>query len=231
MSIKFTHLDAEYIENILNLNYFADEEFPDLPLSCVFQPGADRRVLVVTGENASGKSFVSKLMAAGANRDKVEALTITMNFRTKGFMPSMILGGLEEDTSTGHLSLNGVIGGVRNCQNRECPHLMLWDEPDIGLSEAYQPAMGEYIGQFLAKLPDNTRGVIITTHSRILVKALVDACGFMPHHVRFNDNISLADWMANPPKPRTVEELLLLPKIGRKRWLAIDAIRAKKGKG
>jgi hypothetical protein len=197
---------------------------PDNPILIAdYQPSSNKksRLLVVTGDNATGKSFFGRLVSAyckvpkGMN-SKVECLRVGMEIRaSEGLHRAFVLQGMENEESTGVNSVHMLAGVLRNAKNREHDNIVIADEPDIGLSESYSVAMGEYIAQCLYDLSKYTKLVIIISHSRHLVEALLP---FDPHHLRFGDDMNLLDWIENGPPPKSIEDLLELPNLSRDIW-------------
>ena len=98
---------------------------------------------------------------------------------------------------------------------------MFWDEPDLGLSDAWAAGMGVAIRQFAAEPPKHTLGIFVVTHSKALVAHLVD---LEPNFLYFGDDdvpASLSAWMTRPIVPR---DLATLPDISHKRFTRIQEI-------
>lgn len=213
---------SEAVELLLE----ADDVFgSDGPCPTLFEPG-DPRVLLITGDNAGGKSFFARhiqvaLEAEGAGR--VELLPVSMSTRTTSGMHRVFIYGDENWESTGQLSVHAVLGGLRTCAGREHDHVLVLDEPDVGLAESYQRALGERIANFASDLPEKTVGLVLVTHSRILVRELLSAV--TPMSVRVGDDLRpLAEWLEHGPVPRTVEDLEALTRRSRERMRGIKAV-------
>ena len=95
------------------------------------------KLIVVTGENASGKSFFRRIVRSLCSRAKTECIHISMEGRAGD---GMSFGGLrpfvygdENQQSTGENSAGAVLGGIRTCRAREEAHVMVWDEPESRL--------------------------------------------------------------------------------------------------
>lgn len=63
--------------------------------------------------------------------------------------------------------------GLRTCRGRTAPHLIFWDEPDVGASRELCKGMGIYLAKELQEIPPHTKAVFITTHSADLVAELL----------------------------------------------------------
>jgi hypothetical protein len=220
---------AKMMDFISNLVYFD----PDDPIFITnFEPGPKKtKLLVVTGSNATGKSFFGRLVAAycktpKAMNNKIECIRVGMEIRaTEGFHRAFVLQGMESEESTGVNSVHMLRGALRTAKSREHDNILVIDEPDIGLSEAYSVAMGEYIAKEMDDLSPLTKLVVLITHSRHIVEALLP---FKPAHLRFGDLMTLEEWVEFGPPPKSVEDLLNLPNQSREIWRRIlKAIRDK----
>ncbi len=167
--------------------------------------GAAPRVLLITGDNASGKSFVCKafgqfLTGEGAS---VEFVGMARRASSDGFQ--RMSSGDEGRQSTGQISVRTALRGMERLleapDTREAgrARVLILDEPDIGLSEAYAARLGQRIATFCATLPDDAFGVAVVTHNREIARA-VAALG--PTIVRVGDDLRpIADWLRDGPLP------------------------------
>ena len=197
------------LDHVLSLDYFQSEgkEPPPIPFHRVH--GRDPLVVMV-GDNASGKSFARRLVTAVCRKVEVESIHISMERRAGGDVTGGMRGfiyGTEDWKSTGENSVGTVLGGIRTCQGREKPHIMFWDEPDIGLSDPWAAGVGVAIRKFVETPPEHTRAVFVVTHSKALVSQLLPV---EPHYIYFGDSeapASLEHWIEQPAIPRDIEEL------------------------
>ena len=200
---------SKLLDHVLGLDYFQPDGNKAACIPFHRVNGKDPLVVMV-GENASGKSFARRLVSAVCRKVEVESIHISMQGRAgpdfTGGMRGFIYGS-EEWKSTGENSVGTVLGGIRTCQGREKPHVMFWDEPDLGLSDAWAAGVGVAIRKFVQAPPEHTRAVFVVTHSKALVGQLLDA---EPHYIYFGDDEaprSLEHWMEQPAIPRDIEEL------------------------
>ncbi len=186
----------------------------DCPFAGRLYPG-ENRVLVIAGENASGKSLMFRMMAVNAQREHgVLPITISIRERTGagvGEMNSLrrtMMFGDEASQSTGAASATVVDTGFKNA-NRDAAACLMLDEPEIGLSDGYAGALGEYIGQKArTQLDDHNHGVVVVTHSRPLVRGIVSALGQPPAFLYMGSpTLDLRDWLAHT-EVRTVSDLV-----------------------
>jgi hypothetical protein len=211
------------VEHVLALSYFYPNEDGVVPIPCRHIKGSGPLVLFL-GDNASGKSFARRIVTAIARDSAVECIHISMQARAAD--PGMMGGirpfiyGTEEWQSTGENSVGTVLGGIRTCLGRETPHVMFWDEPDVGLSDSWAAGVGVAVGDFVRKATDHTKAVFVVTHSKPLVSQLA---ALDPHVVFFGENQpkGLEEWIAETVKPR---DIATLGEASHKRFLLIERI-------
>ena len=191
----------------------------------------DPRVLFVVGENASGKSLMFRVIAAFAKRDNdLIGITISIRERTgsglnemSGMRRTMMFGD-EHEQSTGAASANVVDSGFRNASMYGGKTILMFDEPELGLSDGYAGALGAFIAQKTVEIGEGTHGVVVVTHSRSLVQGFVDEFGQEPTFIDMSrEPTSLRYWLVRP-EHRTVEDLLALREIARDRKKAVQVI-------
>lgn len=167
-------------------------------------------LILIAGDNVSGKSFVSRMFSLYfKKRENVEAIRVGMDTRCEGGMARVfITAGLETSQSTGANSSHTVKGAFNTSKNREHDHVIILDEPEIGLSKSYQRAMTAYMAQCFAAKSDKLLGLILTTHSAEVVKGL---SGFNPTFVWLGDEpVTMDDFVAGRLPERSVEDFLKL---------------------
>lgn len=192
------------------------------------EPGNDR-FLVITGENAGGKTFYGSIINGWARdrMDDLEVMDVTMRRRSEGGFARAFIFGDESWESTGQISIKAVLGGLSTCASRTKPHMLILDEPDIGLSEGYQAALGERFAQFAANLPEHTVAFVVVTHSRLMVEKMLAA---NPTLMRVGDDLRpTREWLVEGPLPRTAEDLDGLQSRSRERFkLVTELIRKRR---
>ena len=212
------------INFILQQDYFNKDSRRNL-IRCNYEPNEIKysRLLIITGDNAEGKSFFVKLFDEYCNEKiKNECLRLGMSLRTEKHWARSCVYKDEGAFSTGDCSISSVIKGLETCQKRGQEHYVIFDEPNLGLAESYHYALGEYFARFVTNMPPLTKGMVIVTHSRELIRPLLE---HHPHHLRFGDNQNLANWIDRDQKQRTIEELLRLPEKGRRKFQKIKEIQ------
>lgn len=184
----------------------------------------DSRLLVITGHNASGKSLLTKALSQIIRGKQEHAVfCISMRHRTSPGMGQMIYGLGEDCSSTGAISYGVVSRAFEQLSGADKTRkTIIFDEPDIGLSDAYAGALGEFIGASTKAIPvdSNCAGIVIITHRRSLVTRAIAALGTeptfincyrtdVPEDARHN---SLQSWLSTT-EHKTVEELAQLSNL------------------
>ena len=197
------------------------------PFSATMVDGDPRLVLIV-GENASGKSLAFRLLAQIAGRHGMKPVTLSIRERTgvgtQGMesMRRAFIYGDEGENSTGATSAKVVQSGFFNV-NGDKPAILGLDEPEI-FSDGYAEALGEYIGRSATGMPASSCGVMVVTHSRRLAEGLVRGLGAAPTMLSMeNDVASVADWIASR-ETRSVDDLLGLKDLSHERWNTVRSL-------
>lgn len=163
-------------------------------------------VLLITGENASGKSYLAHLLARLMyNSDyKTDPMVSSMRSRTREGISRAMVFGSEEDDSTGNISAKTIKKAINNAKGRIEEYgssLIILDEPELGLSDSYKKACGELIGEGINQIinDDEIKNkniiVIITTHSKDLVSGLISELKDKPTFVSINKDLDLTQWL------------------------------------
>jgi hypothetical protein len=178
----------------------------------------------VLGDNAGGKSFFRRIISQMCREAEVEAIGLSMEGRKFGGAMSAFVYGDESWESTGQCSSRTVLTGINTCRNRTKPHVIYWDEPDLGLSDSWAAGAGVVIREFAEKPGEHTRAIFVVTHSRALVDQLV---AIEPHYLHLGGDApdTLSDWLTRPVVPR---DLATLSDAAHKRFKAIQRILNKK---
>lgn len=192
------------------------------PFLAAVSSGAPRLVLVV-GENASGKSLLCRMVCLLARNKGALVVPISLRERTAPGIARALMFGDENYSSTGAISAQVVQDAFKNLDRPQGSVLAL-DEPELGLSDGYARALGEYIGTEAKGVPKACSGVIVVTHSRGLARGLVAAYGATPTFVAVGTAPArFEDWL-DAPEHRSVADLLALPETGLERLRSAAAI-------
>ncbi|AFU88114.1 putative ATPase domain protein [Caulobacter phage CcrColossus] len=188
----------------------------------------DERLVVIVGENASGKSLLFRSMAAWVKKDyKVTGITISIRERTDSTVPfrRSFMFGEESEKSTGANSFQVIEAGLRNAEGGgHGQTLLMLDEPEIGLSDGYARALGEYLGQRALTLTDACQGLVVVTHSHSLVRGAVEGLKTAPTFVHVGSQPKPLDEWLGTTEYRTVEDLSKLGDLALERWRAIQKL-------
>jgi hypothetical protein len=178
------------------------------------EEGSNERLLVVSGENGGGKSLVASVIGGSARRVaeeegvKLEVMDIGMSRRTMPDISRVFIFGDEGSESTGNISMKAMLGALKTSRDRGHRHWVVLDEPDIGMGEGYHRAIGQHLAAFASAMPDNCEGLVVVSHSRAIVRELVDvgACSLRVG----SDLRPVKEWVAHGDIPKTVDDLLAL---------------------
>ena len=215
---------------------FANDESP---FSAHVTTRGGERLVVITGENASGKSLFFKVMSAMAkSKAGISPITISIRERTGAGLSEMssfrktVMFGDEDEQSTGTTSVRTMLSGFKSArswaEDGKIPLLFL-DEPEIGLSPEYAKALGKLIAKETSLLPETSAGTVVVTHNRKLVEGLVDEYGLVPSLVHMGSPSTLDEWLVSTNE-KSVEELLGLQAIERERRSMVDRFLSEKRK-
>lgn len=183
---------------------------PQCPFTYHTQAG-DPGVVVLTGDNASGKSLLLNMVGSRAYYTHgVEPLIVSMSARTQGGVFRALTYGAESSRATGEVSVGTALRAVGAMAGRlegTGRTLVVLDEPDFGLAEGYAHAFGMKIAQRLAELPQDGRwSLLLASHSRELVRGLTEGLGRVPTFIHTGDALTLNQWLA-PPVRRDAQAL------------------------
>lgn len=181
------------------------------------------RVLILAGSNGTGKSLLVSILDAFQREHNIEPITVSMKRRTEGGLASAFMFGDENVHSTGVISVKTALSGIQTARSRDKPHILTFDEPDIGLSSEFCGAFGEVLGGFAREPGKHTCGFVVVSHSRPLLRRLLECCPEQPHFVNMDNTFGLQQWL-DTPQERTMEELLALRDLAHKRLCALGSL-------
>lgn len=223
-----------FYKDVMDKTTFGNEDFP---LSFNLVSEKSKKLIVVIGDNASGKSLLTSQMLNCANKwANMKGYNVGMKSRTQEGLGRVFMYKQEEDNSTGAITLHSIIGGLTNCVNHAnegTPMMLVLDEPTLGLSMRYERAMGQYITNIVNENKDNEnfKGILLVTHSKDMVRSMIDN-GFDPSVVSVGGKIENIDEWIDSKESATVEELLSLSKKGIDTWRTVrtyfNDLKAKK---
>jgi hypothetical protein len=212
--------------NQLPSNLF-EKMLPDLAeelgIDRAFDTGAS--ILVVTGKNAAGKSLLRRWIQVAMKRhhDNTEVIHLSQQGRAMEGIGRAFIYGSEDDESTGAISCNTFIGGMRTMIGREKPHAVIWDEPEIGMGEELQMGTADWLCEQLEDWPKQTLGVVLLTHSHHFVRRAMQFPGVKWLSM---DGYATADeWLNRDIVPIGPEEVR---DMGHERWSRVSKILKKR---
>lgn len=220
---------VDLVQIALDLDYF-QEINGHVTIPAYWREG-EGPLCLVTGDNASGKSFFRRIIGAvcAQAKEKVEYIPISMEARrTISYNPWLtFVYGDEETEATGVNSTETVLGGIRTSEGRTSNHVIFWDEPDLGLSDSWAAGLGQKLAEFAKKAPTYLTAAFVVTHNKALVSQLFDV---NPHFLHLGVDPekaphSLVEWFERPVKPRNIDKL---HEESRKRFKAIQKILDRK---
>jgi energy-coupling factor transporter ATP-binding protein EcfA2 len=196
-----------------------DAFMKDMLSLLVFQPDADNnnlpaiettldkgqgKLVIITGDNASGKSLVRRLVHSKLHKKKTELIHISQQGRTTEGLHRAFIYGAEDWESTGAISANTLQKSLKTSRSRGEKHCLFWDEPDIGLSDNYAAGLGVAIRNFIADPPALLQMAFLVTHNKALVKQLMP---LKPWNLRLGGCPSLQEWLDAEIVPASLDEL------------------------
>jgi len=221
MTKKYQFQNAtKLLKLAFELDYFLPDENDGItPIPYYWEPGKGNFVVVV-GQNASGKSFFRRVLTSVARRTAVEGIHISMEGRHNGGVMSAFVYGDEGHDATGRNSAGTVLAGIRTCKGREKSHIIVWDEPDFGLSDSWARSMGITLRAFGEELPKHTLAAVVITHNKGLLRELLP---LDPQFVCFGEEPqkTLSEWLSFEPEIQPLEKL---SEESRKRYRLIRRI-------
>lgn len=185
----------------------------------IFQPDADNnnlpaiettldegksKLVIVSGDNASGKSLIRRVVHSKLHKKKIELIHTSQQGRTTEGLHRAFIYGAEDWESTGAISANTLQKSLKTSRSRGEQHCLFWDEPDIGLSDNYAAGLGVAIRDFISDPPALLQMAFLVTHSKALVKQLMS---LNPWNLRLGGCPSLQDWLDAEIVPANLDEL------------------------
>jgi energy-coupling factor transporter ATP-binding protein EcfA2 len=182
---------------------------PSKVLRASYDPN-DSRLAVVVGENASGKSFLRRILSAVARKakQKTEFMHISMQGRTDSGVVRGLIYGREDDDATSVNSVRTVLTGISTSKARDNRHVMFWDEPDIGCSDSTAAAVGRRIAEYAMNPPKELIGAFVVTHNKALARELLKA---KPHFIAVGYDSApetFEDWLSESVQEVDLDALL-----------------------
>lgn len=173
-------------------------------------PIEQARVLVVVGENASGKSFLRRLLVQNLVASQIPVMHLSQEGRADGGgyegIKRLMLYGSETRHCTSQISTHVITTGIKTSRSHEQPHVLIWDEPEIGMGEEVKLGSAQWLAQELqSDWPEKLLGVVVMTHSREFVQALLGVSNAF--FMELGEDRTAEEWLARTIVPVFPEEL------------------------
>lgn len=180
-TIKFdTSSPDAFVQDVLSLNYFTVHGTGDRtrrPIKVSYNPGPHGcKLLVVTGQNATGKSMVRRCLSGAAQREGLTPIAISMQRRTEGGVVGAMMFGTEEWQATGQITGHSVIMGIKTADASEKRCVLIFDEPELGLSDEYALDAAHRIADFATKDGYKCLLVVVISHRKTILEVLDGKC-------------------------------------------------------
>lgn len=194
------------------------------------EPGMGRLVLCL-GDNCTGKSLLRKAIQQFCRKNGIQTIHLSMQDRAGsgaqfGGLKSFVYGS-EEDESTGVCSIGTILGMMRTSRGRSEPHMVILDEPDLGLSDRWARSLGNRMVEFIQTAPSPLVAMMVITHRPSLVQGMRH---LNPHGILVGPDWpqSIADWISGDP--RDLEPIEDLQERGIAKWREINRLLQNHGK-
>lgn len=205
---------------------------PRLPFKARVHEGHPK-LAVVTGENGTGKSLLVQLLCSWCRvHEEIQNISVSIRERTgsglydmAGMRRAMMFGD-ETEESTGAISIRVLEPAFNTLASRSKENqstVLVLDEPELGLSDGFANAMGVYLARKTKALPALAVGLVVVTHSRPLVRGLIDELEETPTFIKLGVEQDLSTWLKGEA-PKSLKELEALPFECRKKQHIIREI-------
>jgi len=182
---------------------------------------ANKKLIIISGENASGKSISCRILAKLSITKSFLYKEISMGDRNgKSYFSSVINYGRygdEDKESTGYLTVYRIIKDLDSLINQSSDNFVFSvDEPELGLGEEYHFALGQLLAlRYLDAMKTNRCQLfVIISHSKNIFNGLLSELSFTPVAMFFSMNKTEYDfyhWLNVKTENKTIEQLLDLP--------------------
>ena len=172
-------------------------------------------LVVLTGGNGKGKSLIRKQMPFAVQKAFPTEVTekklprvcksVSMQLRTESQPEFGALSSMMHDlpwcpTST---ETYGLIKRLFDCVDDEDKFYIIIDEPEIGMSKESQLGIALYILEKYQEVKDKLYGLLLITHSEIIVDTLKDICVFK----NMDGYVTVEEWVNREVIPTDFELL------------------------
>lgn len=191
-------------------------------------------ITLLTGSNGSGKSLVRKQVSFSLARKipnvNIEKLTadVSMQRRTESNPEWGALSSINHDLSwnpTSYSTYSLIDTMLNSCltEDDSKKRYIIIDEPEIGMSRETQLGLVKYLMNRLDEIMSNSHGLLIITHSEVIVDAFKDKSVFL----NLDKDCTADEWLHRELIPVDLEQLA---KDSHELFLGINE-RSKKNEG
>ena len=177
-------------------------------------------ILIIYGDNCSGKSLFANILEAIAKDEKVIVRSASMKNRTKSGIEKALILGDESRQSTGETSVSFAEKSLVNTLRENGLALSVLDEPDLGLSDYYSAPFGKFIADYSNQFTDK-QGLLLISHSKKVMKSFLKHNEQSISTLGINTELSLDEWLENNNEG-TVEELKNLREMAKDKEIRIS---------
>lgn len=177
------------------------------------------RVAIIYGDNASGKSYIARLIETEYRKSEIPSRSVSVKNRTSGGIESSLIFGREGRQSTGATSLKVMNKALNSAEQDRYRSLLVLDEPNLGLSKRYSRALGIHLAQRIEEM--EKLDIVIVSHDEQFIKTLLDNLTETPTTLGINTKLSLNDWL-NDDEVACLEELYGLSDLATAKRKAIN---------
>lgn len=194
-----------FIDEINTLRVFKnDPDYNNTPAVHLKLDVGTGPLVVITGENASGKSFFRKIVSQAHQMSDAECMHLSQQGRATGGIQRAFIYGSEDDESTGYISSQTVSRAIRTSLARTTKHSIFFDEPDIGLSDNYAASLGKQIADYCQAPSPHLFAVFVSSHNKTLMSEFVAS---NPHHLRVGGSPDFQTWLNTKPSYGDLDQL------------------------
>ena len=220
LSQKIFELLKRFSEKKYNIFHAKMEDDSDVFTNLKVDISEKSKILVVYGDNATGKSLISKLLEQILKQDKIAVRNACVRNRTSSGIEKAMIYGDEATQSTGATSFNVIKLCLNSCLKDTKESVAILDEPDLGLSSRFSKSLAQFIMSYTKEM-NNEQFVVITSHNKDFIQQLINDSENGVSSFGINTEQNLQDFINNDDIA-SIEELENRGSFGHKRWLAIE---------
>ena len=157
---------------------------------------------LLTGKNAGGKSLIRKLLTSiiKSENPKAVIVQVSQELRTSSNPDLGAMSSFAHDLEWLATSANTIACLKQVIKKKDIATFLIIDEPEIGLGEELILGVCDWLNQ---ELQDSSCGLLITTHSRLVVQNL-NLCSEWINL----DGLSKHEWLNRTPEKVDVKSFL-----------------------